>query len=433
MKRRNFIQALGAGAAASSLVPSALAGASQQGRFRMGKGGVIKKLVVCFLRGGNDGLNTLIPVESQQYNYYQALRPTVGLLQVNLFNLNNTPSFAAHPGLAPLVPLINSGQVSLMHAVGYPSPDRSHFESQAYYETGVPGNGLLSGWLNRYLTNTAGPGTIRAINVGDNISQSVAGSVPVPTSTNFGNSQLEVDHELGGADADEFRNDVAAIYNLPPTPGNEALYGTGDRIFDMINSFSTRNLNDYTPENGAAYPNSGFGRRCMHAAQMLKDDDSFLGVEVVTVNQGGYDTHANQVPSANSASVTTGHGRLLRELAECMSAFYTDMGPVRMADCAFLVVSEFGRRAFQNDSFGTDHGIGGVSMVMGGGANGSVLNDGPDWPGLAQGDQDRGNLAWVTDFRDIYWEILNRHMGVDNATLANIIPGHTYSALNIMS
>ena len=425
MKRRHFISALAGGVMLGSQ-------AKAQNRVKpLRRKGSLKKLVVFFQRGGCDGLNEIIPVDAAEYALYQNLRPTVGLPIGSITSIPGNSFFGMHPALDPLLPVLSAGDLSIFHAVAYPNPDRSHFESQAYYETAVPGNGLLGGWLNRYLANTTGPGLIRGLSIGYNIPQSVSGTIPVPVSSNFGEVDIGVDQELSDLDSADFKTAIRQIYQQTPTTGNQAVYETGERIFQMVDSFSNRNLNDYVPENGAAYPDTGTGRRVMHAAQMLKDEDSFLGVEVVTIDQGGYDTHANQITSGNPADVSNGQGRLLREMAECMVAFYTDMGPARMADTLFLVVTEFGRRAYQNDSLGTDHGTGSVAFAMGGPVNGTVYNDGGNWPGLGNllyGD----DLDWATDFRDIYWEILSQHFGVPGGTLNTIIPGHTYSPLGFI-
>jgi len=397
-------------------------------------GAGIKKIVVCFLRGGNDCLNTMVPVDSTQFNYYSNLRPTLGLSQAELVNIPGDGFFGLHPGLAPLVDIIQSGSLALVHAVGYPGSDRSHFESQSYYETAVPGFGLLDGWLNRYLAHTTGPGLIRGVTIGSNIHQSVTGTVTVPVSSNFGLTIIEVDPFLSVTPAEKYRTALQQVYNQTSTSGNEALYGAGNKIFQMVNRFSDRNLNEYVPENGAIYPDSTFGQGVAHAAQMLKDDEtSPLGVEVVTLNQNGYDTHSNQVIPGNPATIDRAHGLLLNELAQAMEAFYTDMGSARMDDTVFLVVSEFGRRAFENDSFGTDHGTGSLAMVMTNGVNAPTFNGGDNWPGLESSNLfDGGDLNWVSDFRDIYWEILTNHFGVDQSTVDLIIPGHVYNPPGII-
>lgn len=429
MKRRTAIKALAGGLA---IAPKLLANQFPPQRTPVGRKGTLKKMVVVFQRGGNDGLNTLVPVETNQYNYYANLRPTVGLPQGALLNLPGSGFFGLHPEMSALLPIIQAGHCSMIHAVGYPNPDRSHFESQAYFETAVPGNGLLSGWLNRYLANTAGPGFIRGISIGSNIPQSVTGSVPVPVSNNFGETSVETDRNLSNADQPNYLQKIDDLYSLTPSAGNAPIYDTGGKIFQMLSNFADRDLNNYVPENGAVYPSSRLGDRVMHAAQMLKDDN-FLGVEVVTIDQGGYDNHAGQIVNGNPLDGEGQHARLLRELSESMAAFYTDMGPVRMNDVVFLVVSEFGRRAYENDSFGTDHGTGSVAMVMGPSVNGAIINGDANWPGLATADlYSEDDLDWVTDFRDIYADILVNHLGADASLLSSVIPGHTHTPVGFI-
>lgn len=429
VKRRTFLKALTGGLTGLSAMPI-LAGLKHN-QHRLSKRGTIKKMVVLFQRGGNDGLNTLIPVSSTEYNLYRGLRPSMGFSASALTTVPGTNFFRMHPALNPLLPALNAGHFSFIHGVSYPGSDRSHFESQSYFETAIPGNGLSSGWLNRYLANTTGPGLIRGVHIGSNIPQMASGTVPVPVSNNFGRLTMAVDPILSDTEEEAMRNNIRAMYNFTPTSGNESVYNTGQRIFDMLDSFATRDRENYTPENGAVYPDTGLGERVMHAAQMLKDDD-FLGVEVVTLDQGGYDTHASQVNPANLTDADTRHQELLAELAGSMAAFYQDMGPTRMQDVVFMVVTEFGRRAYQNDSNGTDHGTGSLAMVMGGPLNGTHVGGDAQWPGL--GTLYRGHdLGWTTDFRDIYWEIMRNHMGVNDATLNTIVPDHTFNSVGIIT
>lgn len=395
-------------------------------RTNIRKRGGVKKLVVLFQRGGNDGLNTLVPVDPVEYGHYRELRPTLGFMEGDLTALPNSSFFKMHPSLNPLLPMLNSGNLSFIHGVGYPSPDRSHFASQSFWETGIPGNGLTDGWLNRFLRNTSGQGLIRGVHVGLNIPQMASGSITFPVSKNFGNVNIEVDPEEGNnAEQEALRDQLKAFYDLPIPAGYGDLYEPGRRIFDMAASFSQRDLESYQPENGAVYPNTIFGSYVKHAAQMLKDD-TFLGIEVVTLNQGGYDTHSAQANPQALTSLQTDHARLLNQLALSMAAFYQDMGPARMDDIVFLVISEFGRRAYENLSDGTDHGTGGLAMVMGNNVTGNHFGGDSDWPGLGSlyNNQD---LGWTTDFRDIYWEILRNHLGVNSSSLDLIIPGHNYS------
>lgn len=428
MQRRHFLKSL----ASTSVMP--LLATPGLAATRKSRGANPKKLLVIFQRGGNDTLNTLVPVDATQYGLYQALRPDLALPQGSLLNLPGSGFFGLHPALEPMQNLINAGQVTFLNAVGYPGPDRSHFESQAYYETGVPGNGLLDGWINRFLATTTGAAPIRGVAVGWTIPQAVRGTVNVPVSLNFGQTQIDIDGALSDPDDAAYRSALQQLINQTATPGNEIIYDTARNIYQMIDSFADRDLESYNPSNNADYPDTLFGSSIKHCAQMLKDDVSNLGIEIAVVDQAGYDTHANQITAGNPLSEGENqHATLLRELARGIQAFSDDMGAVRMADTLILVVSEFGRRAYQNDSFGSDHGTGGLAMVIGPSVNGQVYGGDGDWPGLATADlYQEDDLNWTTDFRDIYWEILARHMGVDNTALAQILPGHGYSALNFI-
>lgn len=428
MKRRTVLKALAGGC----MLASNLSAKSARQKFKMGKRGALKKLVVVFQRGGNDGLNAMIPVDPVEYGLYQGLRPSLQIPQGSILAIPGNSFFGLHPAMGSLLPMIQAGNCSLIHAVGYPNSDRSHFESQSYFETAVPGNSLMDGWLNRLLANTTGPGLIRGISVGSNIPQSVTGSVAIPVSNNFGLSNVSVDEYLEPPADDDYRQSVQDLYSLSATAGNEAIYDTGTKIFQMIENFSTRDLDNYTPENGATYPSTNLGNRVRHAAQMLKETPNFIGVEVVTIDQGGYDTHANQLTPGNPTDPNSRHASLLQELSNSMAAFYTDMGPARMDDTLFLVISEFGRRAYQNSSNGTDHGTGSLAIAMGNAVNGNIINGGGSWPGLNNLLWD-DDLDWVTDFRDIYWEILANHMGIDGTTLQTIVPGHTHTPVGFVS
>jgi uncharacterized protein (DUF1501 family) len=247
---------------------------------------------------------------------------------------------------------------------------------------------------------------------------------------------VNIDRYMPNENEEPYRQAIRDLYALSATNGNEGVYNTGNTIFQMVDAFASRDRNDYVPENGAVYPDTGLGRRVAHAAQMLKDDNQFLGVELVVLEQGGYDTHSRQIVSGAALDINESQQpRLLNELSGAMAAFNQDMGAARMQDTLFLVVTEFGRRAYQNDSFGTDHGTGAVAMLMGGSVNGGCYNGENLWPGLAEADLYRNgdDLDWVTDFRDIYWEILSGHFGLDNGTLGLVMPGHSYTSQNLLA
>ncbi len=385
-------------------------------------GGSVKKLVVVFQRGGNDGINTLIPIEGDEYADYIAARPTLAVAEAEIIPHPATTFFGIHPAMASLLPVIQSGDMSFVHAVAYPGFDLSKNLSQLHWETAVPGNSFLGGWLNRYLTFTTGPGTTRSVHVGDLLPRSQRGSISVASANNFGATyaQLTVDPGASAGLASNFLTALADIYNLAPPSGQEHLYADGLAVLQAIDSLGNRDLSSYIPENGAAYPPTLFGDKMKHAAQLLKDD-LFLGIEIITIDQPGYDTMVQQAST---------HAALLQDLADSLSAFYADMGPVRMDDAGVLVISESGRNIVENGNSGTDRGTAGLVMFMANAANGTVRGGGLEWPGLSP--DANGGLNWNTDFRDVYWEIMATHMGVDNVDLGLIIPGHLYSPLGIV-
>lgn len=429
MRRRRFMGHLAMGLSAGLGFPSFLQAMPLRSR---GKRQGVKKLVVLFQRGGNDGLNTLVPLDSTQHAYYMDLRPNLGFRQEDLLPVGDG-FFGLHPAMAPLQTAIHAGHLCLLHAVGYPAPDRSHFQSQAFYETAMPGYPQQQGWLNRCLTQTTGPGTIRGLAMGYQSPQSMLGNASVPLSTNFGAIEI-------GDDSPELRirDALSLIHDKTPPGGHEAVYGVGRDIFEMVDLFSARNLDDYADpsqpvhlEHGASYPDTELGLQLMHAAQMLKDDVQFLGVEIITVDHHSYDTHAQQIGGNGPNDASTWQWSLLADLAGGLSSFYTDMGPQRMQDVAVLVTTEFGRRAYENDSSGTDHGVGGVAMVLSGACSGAVLPNPDAWPGLDWPDLLDGDLNRAIDFRDIYWDILAGHMGLDASTLNLVIPDHTPMPLGL--
>ncbi|MEE4375892.1 MAG: DUF1501 domain-containing protein, partial [Candidatus Competibacteraceae bacterium] len=165
----------------------------------------------------------------------------------------------------------------------------------------------------------------------------------------------------------------------------------------------------YQPDNGAAYPDSAFGQTLLQVGQLIKAQE--LGMEVICVDIGGWDTHNQQnVELAN----------LLQDFSDSLAAFYTDMGS-RMAYITVVTMSEFGRRAYENASGGTDHGHGNCILALGGGVNGGVVYT--DWPGLAQNQlYQGGDLEVSTDWRTVLGELVNRRL--NNTALDQVFPDY---------
>jgi uncharacterized protein (DUF1501 family) len=192
---------------------------------------------------------------------------------------------------------------------------------------------------------------------------------------------------------------------------DQVLNGTGREAFDAMKTLKGTNPGSYQAANGAVYPPSAFGQALRQIAQLTK---AGVGLEVAFADIGGWDTHVNQ---------GAGQGQLatrLDDLARGIAALVTDLGD-RMADTVVLTMSEFGRAVNENGNRGTDHGHGNAMLVMGGGVRGGKVYG--RWPGLSpERRYESRDLAVTTDFRDVFGEIVTRHMGV--ADLTRVFPGY---------
>jgi uncharacterized protein (DUF1501 family) len=193
------------------------------------------------------------------------------------------------------------------------------------------------------------------------------------------------------------------------------LSGTGREAFNAIKMLKTADPSKYEPANGADYPRSAFGQSLRQIAQLTKSN---VGLEVAFADVGGWDTHVNQ---------GAGQGQLanrLDDFSKSIAALVADLGD-RMEDTVVLTMSEFGRAVNENGNRGTDHGHGNAMMVIGGGVRGGKVYG--KWPGLAVEQRyDRRDLAVTTDFRDVFGEVVTRHLGLTDSRA--IFPGYASNA-----
>jgi uncharacterized protein (DUF1501 family) len=189
------------------------------------------------------------------------------------------------------------------------------------------------------------------------------------------------------------------------------LHQTGREAFDAVKMLKTADPNRYTPENGAEYPKSGYGDALRQIAQLIKSD---VGLEVAFTESGNWDHHVNEGAAEGLIA------NRLDDHARGIAAFVRDLGD-RMADVVVLTMSEFGRAVAENGNRGTDHGHGNAMIAIGGGVRGGKVYG--KWPGLAPEQRFEGrDLAVTTDFRDVFGEIVVRHLGVKDAS--TIFPGY---------
>ncbi|HWL62613.1 MAG TPA: DUF1501 domain-containing protein [Steroidobacteraceae bacterium] len=408
--RRQFLRAAGISAGLLGTAPAWLARAAAQERPRR------KVLVSVFLRGAADGLNMVVPFFEQRY--YQ-LRPAIaiapppgvvappaaastssGLLALGL-PVNATANtaidldgrFALHPQLQALKPLWGEKQLAIVQATGSADSSRSHFDAQDFMESGMESTKMLDGWLNRAVPGGAGTdAALRAVALGKQVPLSLRGrhaAVAVDDLTKFQVANQE----------------AAAIFeSLYASSSDTGLKAQGNSTFEAARMIEAVLKQPYQPAGGAQYVGN-FGRKLRQLAQLIKAD---VGVEVAFADMDGWDHHANengQLP------------QVLNELGSSLAAFSRDMGSA-MADVVVVTMSEFGRTV-KESSQGTDHGHGGMMMVLGGPVSGGKVYG--EWPGLAPEQLFEGrDLAVTTDYRTVLGELVRDHLGTPPET---VFPG----------
>ncbi len=389
VSRRIFVKDGGLAVLGLSMVPGFVQRTAMAAK--PGLGG--KKLVVIFQRGGVDGLNLVVPFGEKDYYQY---RPTIGVpapSKEGVSALDLDGFFGLHPSLRRLLPFYKEGNMAIVHASGSPHETRSHFQAQDYMESAAPGiKTTQDGWLNRYLAENPDPEatTFRGVSLGPVLPRTLAGPAPALA--------------LGSLDSDTADAARSMYESLYDEESYSLLSGASNEMFDAMQQLKEANPAQYTPAQGVQYGNQAFGRSLRQIAQLIKAD---LGLEVAFVDVGGWDTHQNQ------GSVEDGRlPQLLNQYSLAISAFYRDLGD-RMDDVVILTMSEFGRTARENGNAGTDHGKANVMFLLGGSVKGGKVY--ADWPGLAreQLNEDR-DLAMTTDFRDVFAEVLVRHLECKN-------------------
>ena len=361
-----------------------------------------KKLIAIFQRGAVDGLSVIVPYGENEY--YRA-RPTIAVGRPRSGDagaLDLDGFFGFNPRLAPLKPFWDRRDLAIVHACGSPDATRSHFDAQDYMESATPGvKSTGDGWLNRYLQtrHAETESSFRAVALTSQLPRLLQGSAPALAMNQI--AQF-------GIRATNMNDSFEAQYQAA---ADRVLNGTGREAFDAMKTLRTADPTRYDAENGADYPRSPFGQALKQIAQLTKAD---VGLEVAFADLGGWDTHVNQGSSQGQLA------QRLDDFSRSLAALVTDLGD-RMADIVVLTMSEFGRAVNENGNRGTDHGHGNAMIVIGGGVRGGHVYG--KWPGLAADKRYEGrDLAVTTDFRDVFAEIVVKHMGV--ADPKPIFPGY---------
>ncbi|HLN26116.1 MAG TPA: DUF1501 domain-containing protein [Gemmataceae bacterium] len=332
-------------------------------------------LVVVELNGGNDALNTVIPYADPTY---EKLRPKLKIAKKELLSLS--ASVGLHPSLKPLDKLWQAGHLAVLPGVGYPNPNRSHFESMAIWQTARldPEEQNGYGWLGRALDPQAGSAYL----LGSAVPTALRGRRSTTVSLNRVEEVLLADpasakQAIGGESAD----DLLAFVRRQSVDANAA----ADKLAHLAGG------ND-----GSRYPATALAERLKLAARLIRSN---LGARVFYTVQSGYDTHAVQAFA---------HGNLLEELAGAIAAFFNDLTQAKLADRVILLTfSEFGRTIKENGSAGTDHGTAGAVFLAGPGVRGGVATTMPSLTELAAGEP-----KMTADFRGVYTAVLEDWLGL---------------------
>ncbi len=386
IKRRQFLQA-GSLATASFLLPKFLKAFETPGYVPPGTG----VAVVLQMSGGNDGLNTVIPVRNDIY--YQ-LRPHLGIEKANVALI--TDEAGLHPSLIGLKGLYDDGGMGILSSVGYPNPDRSHFRSMDIWQTASDSKDVLqTGWLGRYLDAQCSgcDKPTQVLEIDDVVSLALKGVQIKGMALKDPRRLYNTSHEryfrelVDGHIAAGAEQPVDYLYKTMA----ETLSGA-DYIFEQSK----------LRPSAASYPNTELGRNLHTIASLILSD---INTRVYYLSLGSFDTHVNQAAQQQ---------RLFTELNDALVVFVADLkANHRFDDTLVLSFSEFGRRVAQNASGGTDHGTANTMFLISGGLRQKgLINALPDLNDLSEGD-----LKYRVDFKDVYATVLNKWLGADDKNI----------------
>lgn len=370
-----------------------------------------KVLVLIQLNGGNDGLNMVIPLEF--YGNYLNARQNIAIPQNKVLALNGTAKTGLHPSMTGLQTLYNEGKLSIVQAVGYPSPNFSHFRATDIWMTASDADQVInSGWLGRYLgveypnypngfPNSQMPDPI-AIQIGSVTSVTLQGP-----SVNMGMSISDPTSFYGFLDGVEDP--------VPDTPwGKELKYIR--MITEQTQQYSTviRSAAAKVTSQGTYPGTNDLAAQLRIVARLVKGG---LKTRVYMVSTGGFDTHASQV---NQVDTSTGaHANLMARVSDAIKAFMDDLKGLGIEDRVIgMTFSEFGRRMKSNSSFGTDHGAAAPVFVFGKNVRPGIVGNNPTIPTTASVND---NIPFQYDFRSIYASLLKQWFCVNDTDLQTIM------------
>lgn len=394
------------------------------------KGGKKKILVSIFQRGAMDGLMAVQPQNDANLVKLRSglIVPASSAGREGLLNLDDR--FGIHPAGSALHKLYQSKQLCVVHGIGSPDNTRSHFDAQDYMETGTPGRkGTANGWLNRavgLLGHEATP--FQSVSLTNALPRSLYGDYPSLAVGNLDEFKVQAG-TAGNQSLESLYSDLGADPKAKPnSPSNQGDVGKmlkrkGTDAFEATRIVSTSEFRNYKPANGADYPKTNLGRSLRQVAQLIK---AGVGLEIAFTEQGGWDTHVGQ------GTVQGTFSRQFRELSDSIAAFWTDLGDAYQDQVVLMTMTEFGRTVHQNGSNGTDHGRGSCMFVLGHNLKGGKVYG--KVPELAlENLEDKRDLPVTTDFRSLFTDVAEHHLGVGRGAASQLFPGYNGNTLGVFS
>lgn len=357
-----------------------------------------RTLVVLELMGGNDGLNTIVPYAD---SLYPSLRSRIGIPTGSVLPLDGKQGM--NPVMTGLKSLWDANRVAIVTNVGYPNSSLSHFQSRDIWHTADPLLGQRRGWLGRWADGVlaGGDNPLACAAISQSLPKTLlADHVGVPTFLSLASYQYQTDGAFpadGPNQVNAFLASNGAEYEIENTPS--VLSGVGEDAISSSNILQTVG-NGYVSM--GTYPDNSLATGLQLIAQIINAD---LGSRILYVTYGGFDNHSGEDQD---------HDPLLTDVSESIKAFFDDLdGHGKSRDVLLMTWSEFGRRAQDNGSNGTDHGTAAPHFVVGDAVVPGIHGDPPD---LAHLDAN-GNLPIQNDFRSYYGTILSDWLGADSAAI----------------
>ena len=427
MKRRNFIK-LATSASAIGLFPFQITNALNIAKKFVSCEISNRKLVLIYLGGGNDGLNTIIPLN--QYDLYSNLRPTIKIPDsglnsfINLdLSLGDSQQIGLHPSLTGFKDIYDAGNLRILQSVGYPSQNKSHFASTDIYNTGNDGNSWLnggdSGWIGRFIESY----------FYDLVNQSFPIGVEIGSKTGslgfHGAEEHGLSLNIEGQDASGFYSVLSGLGGEPPVNIPNSHYGSelqyiieNDQISTLYSQAISNAFN--SGSNSVNYEDTDLSNQLKTVARLISGG---LQSKIYLVKLNGFDTHFGQVQSQND--IIGDHNDLLTELDQAVSKFMLDISSQGFQDdIVGLTFSEFGRKAKENGNLGTDHGEIAPMFVFGSAINGGVSGTNPDLTEATESNNWQLE-TYQFDYRETLGTLLQDYLGADNYAIDSTFFNHS--------